>query len=141
MVVVVIVLGQVSMLEVPLLTEDQCRVVAEATAEAISVPGFVPAFAHFDPSTEVPVQDLPTEVRCRAAVACTSEECTITFCVRVCVRGEKVCTTRHGVLRCFFQGSGARIASSGLGVLCHVLPVLTRRTIQTAAVFCVNGCI
>ena len=52
------------MLEVPLLTEDQCRVVAEATAEAISVPGFVPTFSLFDPSAEVPIQDLPAEVRC-----------------------------------------------------------------------------
>lgn len=54
---------QVSMLEVPLLTEEQCRAVAEATAEAISVPGFGPTFSVFDPSTEVPVQDLPAEVR------------------------------------------------------------------------------
>eukprot|EP00752_Nemacystus_decipiens_P009524 g8513.t1 len=52
----------VSMLEVPLLTEDQCRVVAEAAAEAISVPGFMPAFSVFDPSTEIPVQNLPAEV-------------------------------------------------------------------------------
>lgn len=59
------------MLEVPLLTEDQCRVVAEATAETISVPGFVPTFSLFDPSSEVPVQDLPSEVRYRVvAVVC-----------------------------------------------------------------------
>lgn len=50
------------MLEVPLLTEEQCRVVAEAAAETISVPGFVPTFSLFDPSSEVPVQDLPAEV-------------------------------------------------------------------------------
>lgn len=54
---------KVSMLEVPLLTEDQCRVIAEATAETIAAPGFVPSFSLFDPATEVPVQDLPAEVR------------------------------------------------------------------------------
>lgn len=61
---------KVSMLEVPLLTEDQCRVVAEATAEAVSVPEFVPTSSLFDPSTEVPVQDLPAEVCVVQSVVC-----------------------------------------------------------------------
>eukprot|EP00903_Cladosiphon_okamuranus_P006706 g6545.t1 len=59
----------VSMLEVPLLTQDQCRMVAEAAAEAISAPGFVPTLSLFDPSTEVPVQDLPSEVSAMVAEA------------------------------------------------------------------------
>lgn len=42
--------------------------VAEAAAEAISAPGFVPAFSLFDPSTEVPVQDLPAEVRHNSSI-------------------------------------------------------------------------
>lgn len=54
---------QVTMLEVPLFTPEECIAVAEATAEAISRPGFSPTSFLLDPSTEVPVQDLPTEVR------------------------------------------------------------------------------
>ncbi|CAN0484030.1 unnamed protein product, partial [Ectocarpus sp. 12 AP-2014] len=50
------------MLEVPLFTPDECLAVAEATAEAMLRPGFSPTFFLLDPSTEVPVQDLPTEV-------------------------------------------------------------------------------
>ncbi|CAM9680060.1 unnamed protein product [Ectocarpus sp. 12 AP-2014] len=52
----------VTMLEVPLFTPDECLAVAEATAEAMLRPGFSPTFFLLDPSTEVPVQDLPTEV-------------------------------------------------------------------------------
>lgn len=50
------------MLELPLLTAEECRALADATAEAASAPGFTPSFSVFDPSTEVPVQDLPAEV-------------------------------------------------------------------------------
>ena len=51
------------MLEVPLLTADECRTLVEAAAQAKSAPDFVPAFSVFDPSTEVPLQDLPPDVR------------------------------------------------------------------------------
>lgn len=50
------------MLEVPLLTAEECRTLADATVEAASVPGFTPSFSVNDPSTEVPVLDLPAEV-------------------------------------------------------------------------------
>ncbi|CBN79202.1 hypothetical protein Esi_0010_0119 [Ectocarpus siliculosus] len=52
----------VTMLEVPLFTPAECLAVAEATAEAVSRPGFSPTSFLLDPSTEVPVQDLPAEV-------------------------------------------------------------------------------
>lgn len=58
------------MLEVPLFTPQECLAVAEATAEAVSRPGFSPTFFLLDPSTEVPVQDLPTEVRFRLRGTC-----------------------------------------------------------------------
>lgn len=76
--------GQVTMLEVPLLTADECRAVAHATAEAVSIPGFVPSISVFDPDTEVPVQDLPDEVHipqqqeeCRAAARRIGSTCQV----------------------------------------------------------------
>ncbi|CAM9660068.1 unnamed protein product [Pylaiella littoralis] len=59
----------VTMLEVPLLTADECRAVAHATAEAVSIPGFVPSISVFDPDTEVPVQDLPDEIAAMVSAA------------------------------------------------------------------------
>lgn len=52
------------MLEVPLLSADECQAVVTAATEATSLPGYEPTFFHFDLSTEVPLQDLSQEVRC-----------------------------------------------------------------------------
>ncbi len=64
------------MLEVPLLSADECRALVEATAQAKAVPDFVPSFSVFDPSTEVPLQDLPADVRVhRQRSGCLDWQC------------------------------------------------------------------
>lgn len=51
------------MLEVPLFSTEECRVIETAAVEALSLPGYEPSFFLFDLSTEVPLQDLSPEVR------------------------------------------------------------------------------
>lgn len=51
------------MYEVPLLSDGECRAVASAAEAAMASTDFVPTRVRFDPTTEVPLEDLPSEVR------------------------------------------------------------------------------
>lgn len=52
------------MYEVPLLSDGECRAVASAAEMCMASPDFVPTRVRFDATTEVPLEDLPSEV-CR----------------------------------------------------------------------------
>ncbi|CAM9881350.1 unnamed protein product [Scytosiphon promiscuus] len=52
----------VTMLEVPLLSADECQVVEAAALETLSLPGYKPSFFLYDLSTEIPLQDISPEV-------------------------------------------------------------------------------
>lgn len=51
------------MYEVPLLTAKECEELVKAAGAAMNTPGFVPTRTRHDPSTEVPLEDMSSEVR------------------------------------------------------------------------------